>query len=120
MVSEKLMKRIEKLESDGVDELRITKRYIDGDDAVFDVATYIFKNVKSSFFVIECELKYSSSISSNIYDYSFEVQTINDNRITDFNLGKQLEKKLDNIIHDIGYANVIHLENQIKRIIIQK
>jgi len=118
MISEKLIKRLEKLESET--EIRITKRYIDADDTIFDVASYIDKNIKNSFVIIECELKYTSNNSSNVYDYSFEVQTVNENRITDFDMKKELEKKLNNILYDIGYSNNIQIENQIKKIIIQK
>ena len=58
MVSEKLQKRIEKLESENKNEIRITKRYIDSDDTIFDVASYITKNVKNSFFIIDCGMIY--------------------------------------------------------------
>ncbi len=118
MISEKLRKRIEKLKSENETEIRITKRYIDSDDTIFDVATYIYENINSSFFTIECELEYTSNILSKIYNYSFEVQTENNNRITNFNIRKELKEKLDKILTDIGYVNNITLKNQIKTIII--
>lgn len=120
MVSDKLQKRIEKLKSENENELRITRRYIDPDDTIFDVASYIAENVDNSFFVIECELEYTSKISSDVYKYSFEVQTVNNNRITDFNMKKELEQKLGNIIDDIGYANNIRIDNKITKIMIHK
>jgi len=118
MISEKLIKRLEKLESET--EIKITPRYIDADDTIFDVATYIHHNIKNTFFVIECEMKYTSNISSNVYNYSFEVQTVNENRITDFNMKKELKQRLDNVMNDVGYSNNIQIENKIKKIIIQK
>lgn len=120
MVSDKLQKRIEKLKSENENEFRITRRYIDPDDTIFDVASYIAENVDNSFFVIECELEYTSKISSDVYKYSFEVQTVNKNRITDFNMKKELEQKLGNIIDDIGYANNIRIDNKITKIMIHK
>lgn len=118
MISEKLKKRIDKLKSEN--EIRITKRYIDSKDTIFDVATYIYENVDSSFFSIECELKYISDISVNTYNYSFEVQSVNDNRITDFNINVELSKKLSNLMNDVGYTNNICVENRIVVITIEK
>lgn len=118
MLSEKLEKRIKKLEDES--EIKITKRYIDSDDTIFDVATYIYENIDCSFFIIECELKYTSDIFSKVYNYSFEVESVNDNRITNFNIKKNLKQKIGSILDDIGYTNNIQLENHIKKIVIEK
>ena len=120
MVSEKLQNRLKKLESENTSEIKITKRYIDETDTIFNVATYIYHNIRSSFFIIECELKYTTIISSNTHNYSFEVEIVDENRITNFNIKKTLKQKLDKIIDDVGYSNNITIENRIKKIIIQK
>lgn len=122
MVSEKLIKRIEKLRSGNEEEMKITKRYIDTKDTVFDVATYITENVDSSFFVIECELKYTSNVSDQVYNYSFEVQTTKGNIVTGYNFKEDMKQKIlsNNILTDVGYNNNIQIENRIIKIIIQK
>ena len=109
---------MKKLKSES--EIRITKRYIDPSDTIFNVATYIYDNVDSSFFSIECELKIMSDISVNTHNYSFEVQSVNNNRITNFNVKEELSKKLGNLMNDIGYTNNICVENRIIVIMIQK
>jgi len=120
MISGKLQKRIEKLSSESGNEIRITKRYIDPEDTIFDVATYISHNIQNSFFVIECEMKYTTDNSSDVFKYSFEVQRVNDNIITDFNMKQELKQKMKNIMTDIGYTNNIMIENQIQTITIQR
>ena len=145
MVSEKLIKRIEKLRSGNEEEMKITKRYIDTKDTVFDVATYITENVDSSFFVIECELKYretrwDGNINryypvaecddiflhfnhyDQVYNYSFEVQTTKGNIVTGYNFKEDMKQKIlsNNILTDVGYNNNIQIENRIIKITIQK